>query len=150
MQLRINSAVPVVRPPPGAALRSLGKLTRRSFVKRLATILPVTGMVLAGFSVAPLVTPQAGAQAQRIHKIQHVIVIMQENRSFDQYFGTYPGAAGFPTQNGQFTVCVPDPATGGCVKPFHDTQDLNFGGPHGASNAVADTNGGKMDGFVSQ
>ncbi len=28
---------------------------------------------------------------QGIQKIQHVIVIMQENRSFDSYFGTYPG-----------------------------------------------------------
>jgi phospholipase C len=27
-----------------------------------------------------------------IHKIKHVIVIMQENRSFDSYFGTFPGA----------------------------------------------------------
>jgi len=25
-----------------------------------------------------------------IHKIRHVVVIMQENRSFDSYFGTYP------------------------------------------------------------
>ena len=31
-----------------------------------------------------------------IHKIQHVIIIMQENRSFDNYFGTYPGADGIP------------------------------------------------------
>src|SRR5262249_60670654 len=31
-----------------------------------------------------------------IHKIKHVIIIMQENRSFDSYFGTYPGAAGIP------------------------------------------------------
>ncbi|MGH3302459.1 MAG: alkaline phosphatase family protein, partial [Streptosporangiaceae bacterium] len=35
-----------------------------------------------------------------IHKIKHVIVIMQENRSFDSYFGTYPGADGIPVQNG--------------------------------------------------
>ena len=27
-----------------------------------------------------------------IHKIKHVIIILQENRSFDSYFGTYPGA----------------------------------------------------------
>ena len=31
-----------------------------------------------------------------IHKIKHVVVIMQENRSFDSYFGTYPGADGIP------------------------------------------------------
>ena len=35
-----------------------------------------------------------------IHKIKHVIIIMQENRSFDSYFGTYPGADGIPTRNG--------------------------------------------------
>ena len=33
---------------------------------------------------------------QGIHKIQHVIVIMQENRSFDSYFGTYPGRGRHP------------------------------------------------------
>ena len=31
-------------------------------------------------------------------KIQHVVVIMQENRSFDEYFGLYPGADGLPRQ----------------------------------------------------
>jgi phospholipase C len=85
-----------------------------------------------------------------IHKIKHVIIIMQENRSFDEYFGTYPGANGIPRKDGQFTVCVPDPATGDCVKPFHNRQDVNGGGPHGASNAVADVDGGKMDGFIAQ
>ena len=33
--------------------------------------------------------------ASGIHKIKHIIVIEQENRSFDSYFGTYPGATGF-------------------------------------------------------
>src|SRR6202163_1126337 len=88
--------------------------------------------------------------ASGIHKIQHVVVIMQENRSFDQYFGTYPGAEGLPPQNGQFTTCVPDPATNVCVKPYHDTSDLNYGGPHGQVNATVDINGGKMDGFIAQ
>ncbi len=41
----------------------------------------------------------AGASAvpiDEIHNIQHVVVIMQENRSFDQYFDTYPGANVIP------------------------------------------------------
>ena len=46
-----------------------------------------------------------------VHKIKHVIVIMQENRSFDSYFGTFPGADGIPMKNGKPTVCVPDPQT---------------------------------------
>ena len=35
-----------------------------------------------------------------VHKIRHVIVIMQENRSFDSYFGTFPGADGIPMKDG--------------------------------------------------
>jgi len=84
-----------------------------------------------------------------IHKIKHVIIVMQENRSFDSYFGTYPGADGIPMKNGVPTVCVPSPA-GGCVRPYHDTADINGGGPHGEVNAIADVDGGKMDGFIAQ
>jgi phospholipase C len=86
------------------------------------------------------------------NKIQHVVVIMQENRSFDHYFGTYPGADGIPMQeDGVPNVCVPDPNTDKrCVKPFHDTSDKNAGGPHGAKNATADIDGGKMDGFIGE
>ena len=84
-----------------------------------------------------------------IHKIKHVIIIMQENRSFDSYFGTYPGADGIPMRDGVPTVCVPDPK-GGCTRPYHDAADVNGGGPHGESNAVADVDGGKMDGFIAQ
>ena len=94
----------------------------------------------------PLVTGADG-----IHKIKHVVVIMQENRSFDSYFGTYPGANGLPKDaNGTFTSCVPDPAAGGCVRPFHDAADLNGGGPHSQTNATADISGGSMNGFISQ
>ncbi len=85
------------------------------------------------------------APATGIHKIRHVVIIMQENRSFDSYFGTYPGADGIPPG-----VCVPDPANGGCVAPFHDPADLNYGGPHGMGNSLADIDSGRMDGFVAQ
>jgi phospholipase C len=75
---------------------------------------------------------------------------MQENRSFDSYFGTFPGADGIPMQNGVPAVCVPDLKTDQCVKPFHDSQDKNYGGPHGSVDAVQDDNGGQMDGFIQQ
>ncbi len=80
-----------------------------------------------------------------IHKIQHVVIIMQENRSFDSYFGTYPGADGIPKG-----VCVPDPAGGACLRPYHDRRARNFGGPHDHIDAVKDVAGGSMDGFVGQ
>jgi phospholipase C len=86
-----------------------------------------------------------------IHNIKHVVVIMQENRSFDTYFGTYPGADGFPRNpDGSFKVCVPDPKSGICVRPFHNPADANMGGPHEKMDAVLDINGGKMDGFVAR
>ena len=83
------------------------------------------------------------APATGIHKIRHVVIIMQENRSFDSYFGTYPGADGIPPG-----VCVPDPATHDCVKPFHDPANRNFGAPHGVRSAIEDIDGGRMDGFI--
>lgn len=98
-------------------------------------------------------SPAASASATTdagIQKIKHVVIVMQENRSFDTYFGTYPGADGIPMQNGKPSVCVPDPVEKTCVAPFHDTHDVSAGGPHGRSAALADINGGKMDGFVSQ
>src|ERR1041385_5715870 len=64
------------------------------------------------------------AAPRGLEKIRHFVFIMQENRSFDHYFGTYPGADGIPPG-----VCVTDPR-GGCVKPFHLRADRNFGGPH--------------------
>jgi phospholipase C len=83
-----------------------------------------------------------------IHKIQHIVVIMQENRSFDSYFGTYPGADGIPMSHGVPTVCVRDVAGRPCMKPYVDHSDANIGGPHGHSAAVKDIDGGRMDGFV--
>jgi phospholipase C len=85
-----------------------------------------------------------------IQTIRHVIVIFQENRSFDSYFGTYPGADGIPMSNGVPTACVPDPVTKQCVKPFPDHADKNGGGPHVAQASAADVDGGRMDGFIKE
>jgi len=93
---------------------------------------------------APRTVPLAG-----IHKIKHVVVIMQENRSYDSYFGTFPGADGIPMKDGKPRVCAPDPKTHICVRPFHDPNDRNAGGPHQHMDAVNDIDHGSMDGFVA-
>ena len=82
-------------------------------------------------------TAPTPATTAGISKIKHVVVIMQENRSFDSYFGTYPGAAGIPAANGKFTVCVPDPKTSGCSVPYHDPADINGGAGHNSQSASA-------------
>ncbi|MFL5823378.1 MAG: alkaline phosphatase family protein [Solirubrobacteraceae bacterium] len=95
--------------------------------------------------------PGAQAHAPRgIHKIRHVVIIMQENRSFDSYFGTYPGADGIPGLAGNpgKIPCVPDPQRGDCQKPYHNFHDVNDGGPHMAVDARLDINRGKMNGYI--
>ncbi len=120
--------------------------------------------LLAALAVATLVattvaagSPQSAAGqsstpagTRGIQRIRHVIIIMQENRSFDSYFGTFPGADGLPTRDGSFTTCLSDRARAACVAPFHDRHDRNSGGPHGVGATYVDIDGGRMDGFVRE
>jgi phospholipase C len=113
------------------------------------------GRAVSGPSVLETQTGNASPSATATlddarNKIQHVVVIMQENRSFDNYFGTYPGADGLPrTEDGEFTVCVPNPRTGGCDEPYHESEQVNSGGSHSPAAGLGDINGGKMDGFIA-
>src|SRR4051794_18411599 len=120
-------------------------------VARLSVLLVVgLALVLPQRAAARAWIDAAARPPAAIHKIKHVIVIMQENRSFDHYFGTYPGADGFPRDSaGEFAVCAPNPATGGCEKPFPDTRDLNRGGPPGPGNAVPALPRGQRDGVLA-
>ena len=78
--------------------------------------------------------------------IKHFVALMQENHSFDNYFGSYPGADGVPSG-----TCMPDLSAGRktCVKPFHvggkSVVDLG----HNQGIFQAEVNSGKMNGFVS-
>ncbi len=77
--------------------------------------------------------------------IQHFIFLMQENHSFDNYFGTYPGAEGVPPN-----TCMPrdpfDPESP-CVKPFHiEGPIVDLG--HNQRVFEGQLNGGHMDGFI--
>src|SRR5436190_7173280 len=107
--------------------------------------------IIASLAAAALVLGAAAPAhaAEGIHKIKHVVVIMQENRSFDSYFGTFPGANGIPMKDGQPTVCVPDPQLGGCQRPYVDHHNDSGAGPHGGPDAKVDVDGGKMDGFLT-
>ncbi|HLY84184.1 MAG TPA: alkaline phosphatase family protein [Acidimicrobiales bacterium] len=132
----------------GAAIALAAVACTSSSTPRRATLPAPAAPAAPSSSGSVTSSPSAGG----IHKIAHVVVIMQENRSFDSYFGTYPNADGIPRNpDGSFNVCVSDPAKhGACDTPFHSPADVNGGGPHGDVNAVADVNGGKMDGFVGQ
>ena len=79
--------------------------------------------------------------------IKHFLVLMQENHTFDNYFGTYPGAEGYPEG-----TCIPvdpfDKSNTECVEPFHigdrPIEDLD----HSDSTFNLQYNKGLMNGFV--
>ena len=116
--------------------------------RHLPAVLAVTTLAACGGSTSS--SARSTVVAHDIHAIRHVVFIMQENRSFDSYFGSYPGADGIPMSGGRPAVCVPDPKSGTCVYPYVDHADVNGGGPHAASNSAADVDGGKMDGFIGE
>ena len=88
--------------------------------------------------------------AAGIHKIKHIIVIEQENRSFDSYFGTYPGRRRHPHEERRADGVRARSRPADARAPYHDTADVNGGGPHGERNAKLDVDGGKMDGFIAE
>ncbi len=76
------------------------------------TLAALAAAIFAGTGSFAFGQPQEPAGIQ---KIQHIIWIIQENRSYDNYFGTYPGADGFPPG-----TCSPVlPGAKRCIKPFH-------------------------------
>jgi phospholipase C len=129
---------------------------RESSVLALAALLGIAVACTTASPAAEKSTPNATgtdgattAAATGIDTLQHLIFIVQENRSFDHYFGTYPGADGIPRKpDGTFKACLPDPLLPHCARPYHSHSLLQDGAKHNHPSAVADINGGRMDGFV--
>src|SRR3990172_2426758 len=131
--------------------------TRRS---RTLTIAPtVLAVLLAACIAAPTRAPgdrpdpsapaSAPTKLERAReRIEHLVFIVQENRSFDHYFGTFPGAEGIPMRDGRPTSCAQDPILDECVPPYHTREQLQEGGPHAQRHSQVDVNGGRMDGFI--
>lgn len=111
----------------------------------------VFGLLLvlaAGVPTAARAEGPAPSEPKTSTPIKHFISLMQENHTFDNYFGTYPGADGI-----QPNTCMPydiyaDPGSP-CVKPFHITDSIPIFDPdHSQATAETQFNAGKMDGFV--
>ncbi len=97
----------------------------------------------------------------KLRDIKHVVLLMQENRSFDHYFGTLPGVRGFSDPNaitldtGRSVFHQPDPMNpAGYLLPFHlDTRTTNAQAIPSTSHAWevqhAAWNGGRMDGWLA-
>src|SRR5215471_12721110 len=66
--------------------------SRRSFLKLTAG---AAGLSLLPPNLRAVLADQAPAKAGTIRDVEHVVIFMQENRSFDHYFGTLRGVRGF-------------------------------------------------------
>jgi phospholipase C len=113
------------------------------------------GVDLEPLRAPPALVPAADRSrpfdaAAGIMNLDHLVFIVLENRSFDHYFGTFPGADGIPMRaNGRPKDCLPDPdAPGTCHRPYHDTNFIDQGGPHGELGSSISIGDGSMDGFV--
>ncbi|SDY35046.1 phospholipase C [Amycolatopsis xylanica] len=88
-------------------------------------LLGVSGAAIAGSLLPPSVHAAMAEPMRRggLDRVEHVIVLMQENRSFDHYFGSLRGVRGFSDPHplelpdGKSVFEQPNPA-GGTVLPF--------------------------------
>jgi phospholipase C len=102
--------------------------------------------ILTAGQLAPAQAAPSQSQPPTKTPIQHFIVLLQENHSFDNYFGTYPGADGYPA--GTKIPVDPKRPEAGYVEPWHlgnvTITDLS----HNAATFREQYNNGKMNGFV--
>src|SRR6202162_3860438 len=136
-------------------------LTRRALLKlgaagALAELAALGLHGCGGGSVisSPSPTPSS---CSKLTDIQHVVILTQENRSFDHYFGSYRGVRGFSDQSMAFQQ--PDPANTiaapiGVLLPFHlDTSTTDAACTHDITHDWVPQhqswNNGAMNGFVT-
>ena len=92
------------------------------------------------------------AQTGTINDVQHVVIFIQENRSFDEYFGSLKGVHGFSDpnslifQNGNTDFYQPQ--GGSYVLPFHTTSQCLNDVAHDWGSGHTAWNGGKWDQWV--
>lgn len=116
--------------------------------RRTRTIALVTALT-AAFVAASVSRAATATQHRPQTPIKHFVTVMQENHTYDNYFGTYPRGNGFPAH-----VCVPiDPQKPhrGCVRPFHlgSNRVVPADPAHSTATARQQFNHGRMNGFVS-
>lgn len=153
--------------PEGEPAAHAGRLSRRQVLSRALSagaLLGVSGGAgLLGSSCKFLdqaggIPPAPGG----LGAIEHVVILIQENRSFDHYFGTFPGVRGFDDPRARDGVGLADFAQpgwapgrdpDGYLLPFHlDTLHSTgecFPGPNnGWISQHSSWDRGAMDGFV--
>jgi phospholipase C len=90
--------------------------------------------------------PALAKNAVAARKIQHVIIVIQENRSFDDLFARFPGADGTTAGRAKCTVSSSCP-NGYTMVPLKAVALDNYDLPHYHGSFLTEYDNGKMDGF---
>ena len=128
---------------------------RRQFIRAAAMLSGASGMLdrlIGAIQRAQAIEPEQGSS---VLDAEHVVILMQENRSFDHVFGSLRGVRGF---NDPRAIRLPDGnpvwvqanAAGERYAPFRldikETKSTWMGSlPHGWPDQVDAANGGKHD-----
>ena len=102
-------------------------------------------------------SPSPSSACAGVNSIDHVVILIQENRSFDHYFGSYPGVRGFNDKSAAFQQPYPgntSTAPKGVLLPFHlDSTKLNAACTHDITHdwipQHQSWNNGAMNGFIT-
>ena len=133
---------------------------RRDFIKRSATSLGAAAALAAlPPSIRKALAIPANNATGTIRDVEHVVILMKENRSFDHYFGSLGGVRGFNDKatlpiSGQTSIFQQPNPNGGFIEPFHadsnTTSALSMGSlPHGWPDGHQMWNNGRYDGWIA-
>ncbi|MEN2471775.1 phosphocholine-specific phospholipase C [Burkholderia sp. GS2Y] len=134
-------------------------MDRRKFIKSAASATVAAGSLsLLPASIRKALAIPAASQHGTIADVQHIVVLMMENRSFEQYFGTLAGVRGFNDRatlpiDGQPSIWQQPDEKGGFVAPFHlDSKSTMAQAmkslPHGWADGHQMWNHGRWDNWV--
>jgi phospholipase C len=151
------AAAAFVAEPAAAATAPVSRRTLLAGATALSGV-AAAGVLPASLRMAIAATP-TGLQG-KLADIQHIVILMQENRSFDHYFGTMPGVRGFQDpaaitlSTGNSVFYQPDAShADGYLTPFHyDTKttaaQVAPSLDHGWATQHQAWDGGAMDQWV--
>src|SRR3979409_2571565 len=125
-----------------------GGMTRRQALRNLAVA--GAGAAGVGATMEALVSRAVAASPKhgKLSDIEHVVILIQENRSFDSYFGMYPGVRGFGDRKGR-SAFFQKGQDGPTVQPFHFTTGCMSDITHDWAPQHVAYDGGKMDRFLA-
>ena len=135
-------------------------LPRRDFLRKsVGTMGAASALSMLPPVIRRALAADAAVETGTIQDVKHIVILMQENRSFDHYFGTLRGVRGFgdrfpiPLANGKSVYFQPNPAGGAEIQPFRRDSRvgnalIGSGTPHNFPDQQAAWNQGKMDRWI--